>query len=68
MNKQTYPLILSFSILSLLCACSTSKKANQLAGDNKEYKNEDSTSTIKTIEKSAKMPFDTVSTPFFDTK
>lgn len=68
MKKQNHTLLLAFGILCLWSACSTSKKANQFVGDNKEYKNEDSTAHIKTIEKNMKMPFDTVSAPFFDTK
>jgi hypothetical protein len=51
---------------ALQTSCSTKKLAS--TGDDKIYKDEDSSAVTKAKEKKGSMPFDTSSAPFYDTK
>lgn len=58
-------LLALFLIMSFAC---TPKKLSGNYGDNKTYQDEDSVKQVKSVEKKGKMPFDTSSNQFFDTK
>ncbi|MDI9320179.1 MAG: hypothetical protein QM530_06835 [Phycisphaerales bacterium] len=68
MNKITTSIIFVLAFLLVgLFAC-TPKKLSSNYGDNKTYQDEDSVQQLKSVEKKGKMPFDTSSNQFFDTK
>lgn len=62
--KPSYLLALFIIFIwAFICFACTPKKASSNYGDNKTYADEDSSGEIKSIEKNAKMPFDTSSLP-----
>lgn len=68
MNKTTSSIILVLVFLLVALYACTPKKLSGNYGDNKTYQDEDSVKQVKSVEKKGKMPFDTSSNQFFDTK